>query len=53
LGGDLAYYIGTSGSLLGLDMAAAVTTLQNSQFGKTAQTIDTWSAISQSNNKLH
>jgi Ca2+-binding RTX toxin-like protein len=53
LGGDLGYYDGLNGSLTGMNLATAVTTLQNAQFGKTAQTIDAWSGISASNNKLH
>jgi Ca2+-binding RTX toxin-like protein len=53
LGGDLAYYEGLNGNLTGLNLATAVTTLQSTSFGKTAQTIDAWSGISNGNNKLH
>lgn len=52
LGGDLAYYDGTKGSLAGMDMSAAVSTLQDLQFGKAAQAIHAWTAISQSANTL-
>ncbi|MFZ6654757.1 hypothetical protein [Undibacterium sp. TJN19] len=52
LGGDLAYYDGLRGSLTGLNMATAVTTLQNASFGKTAQTVDAWAGVSASNNRI-
>jgi Ca2+-binding RTX toxin-like protein len=53
LGGDLAYYDGLNGNLTGMNLATAVSTLGSSSYGKTAQTIDAWSGISTSNNKLH
>ena len=53
LGGDLAYYEGLNGNLTGLNLATADSTLQSSSFGKTAQTIDAWSGISNGANKLH
>ncbi|HEX7641975.1 MAG TPA: calcium-binding protein [Burkholderiaceae bacterium] len=53
LGGDLAYYDGLNGNLTGMNLATAVTTLQNGSFGKTAQTVDAWSGISGATNKLH
>jgi len=52
LGGDLAYYDGLNGNLTGMNLATAVTTLQNATFGKTAQTIDAWGGIS-GGNALH
>jgi hypothetical protein len=36
-----------------MNLATAVTTLQSAQFGKSAQTMDTWSGISGGNNRLH
>jgi hypothetical protein len=36
-----------------MNLATAVSTLGSSSYGKTAQTIDAWSGISTSNNKLH
>ena len=53
LGGDLAYYDGLNGNLTGMNLATAVTTLGNSTYGKTAQTIDAWSGISAGSNRLH
>ena len=53
MGGDLAYYEGLNKNLTGMNLATAVATLQNASFGKTAQTIDAWSGISASNNRLH
>jgi Ca2+-binding RTX toxin-like protein len=53
LGGDLAYYDGLNGNLTGMNLATAVSTLQNATYGKTAQTIDAWSGISAGSNRLH
>ena len=55
LGGDLGYYDGLDGNLTGMNLATAVSTLQSSTFGKSAQTIDAWSGISNgaANSKLH
>lgn len=53
LGGDLGYYDGLNGNLTGMNLATAISTLQNASFGKTAQTMDAWSGISTGNNKLH
>jgi trimeric autotransporter adhesin len=52
LGGDLAYYEGTRGSLAGMNLAAAQTVLSSSQFGTGAQTINAWQNISQSGTTL-
>lgn len=52
IGGDLAYYEGTRGSLGGMDLAAAVVTLQDAQFGRGSQTVHAWNTISQSANTL-
>jgi Ca2+-binding RTX toxin-like protein len=51
-GGDLAYTYGVKGSLSGVDMAAAVATVQDPQFGKLAQTLNGWPSISQGVNAL-
>jgi Ca2+-binding RTX toxin-like protein len=51
-GGDLAYYDGMNGNLTGMNLSAADSTLGNSSFGRTTQTIDSWSGINNSNNKL-
>jgi Ca2+-binding RTX toxin-like protein len=53
LGGDLAYYDGLNGNLTGMNLGTAVSTLSNSSYGKTVQTLDAWSGISNGNNKLH
>ena len=54
LGGDLAYYDGlNSGGLSGMNLATAVSTLQSTSFGKTAQTLDAWGGVSGGNNRLH
>jgi hypothetical protein len=52
MGGDLGYYEGLNGNLTGMNLATAVSTLQSTSFGKTAQTIDAWSGISAGSNKL-
>ncbi|HEX7636250.1 MAG TPA: hypothetical protein VF427_13355 [Noviherbaspirillum sp.] len=52
LGGDLAYYFGTKGSLSGMDLATAISTVQDAQFGKNAQKVDSWNIISQSASTL-
>jgi Ca2+-binding RTX toxin-like protein len=51
LGGDLAYYYGTSG-LSGMDVTAAQGTVKSTQFGSSAQTVDTWQSISQSATRI-
>lgn len=48
LGGDLAYYQGARGSLSGMDLAAALAAVQDSQFGKNPQAVHSWPTISQS-----
>jgi Ca2+-binding RTX toxin-like protein len=52
LGGDLAYYEGMNGSLSGMNMATAVATVQDGQYGVAAQKIDGWSTISKSGNTI-
>jgi hypothetical protein len=52
LGGDLAYYDGLNGNLTGLNLASATSTVSNSAFGKTNQTVDTWASISGGANTL-
>ena len=46
LGGDLAFYYGTQGNLSGMNIASATGAVQDAQFGRTAQKIDSWNAIS-------
>lgn len=46
LGGDLASVYGSQGHVTGMDLAAAQTTVQSSQFGATAQTLQPWATIS-------
>jgi Ca2+-binding RTX toxin-like protein len=53
IGGDLAYFDGMNGNLTGLNMSAAVSTLQGSTFGKGNQTIDPWTSVSAGVNTLH
>jgi hypothetical protein len=36
-----------------MNLSTAATTLQSSSFGKSAQTLDTWSSISAGSNRLH
>ena len=45
LGGDLAYRYGTQGSLAGMSVAAAATTLSDSQFGLAPQALQAGSAL--------
>ena len=47
LGGDLAYYYGSQGTLNGMSLVAAQSTLQSPQFGVAAQTIHPWTSINQ------
>ena len=53
IGGDLAYFDGMNGNLTGLNMSAAVSTLQGTTFGKGNQTIDPWASVSAGANTLH
>lgn len=46
LGGDLAYYYGTQGSLSGMSLATAQNTLKDSKFGASAQQTHQWANIS-------
>lgn len=52
VGGDLAYYDGLNGNLTGMNVAAAQAALQNGAFGTGAQSISTWSSISQGAHSL-
>jgi hypothetical protein len=52
-GGDLAYYDGVNGNLSGLNLATADSTMQNSSFGRTTQSVDAWNGISNGVTKLH
>jgi Ca2+-binding RTX toxin-like protein/GH24 family phage-related lysozyme (muramidase) len=45
LGGDLAYYYGSQGSLAGMNLAAAQTTLKDPAFGTQPQTLNTLSSV--------
>ena len=53
MGGDLAYFDGLNGNLTGLNVSAAVTTLQGTTFGKSNQTFDAWASVSAGVNTLH
>ncbi|WP_091938976.1 hypothetical protein [Propionivibrio dicarboxylicus] len=46
LGGDLAYQYALRGTLSGMDIAAATAVLADPQFGRSAQTVSSWGAIS-------
>lgn len=52
IGGDLAAYDGQRGNLVGMDLSAAVATMQDPQFGKAGQEVHAWNTISKSNNTL-
>jgi hypothetical protein len=45
LGGDLAYYYGAQGSLSGMNVTAAESTLSNSQFAAAPQTLNPWPTL--------
>ena len=45
LGGDLAYGYGANGSLSGVGVAAAQSTLSGSQFATAPQTLNAWPAL--------
>jgi hypothetical protein len=45
LGGDLAYVYGSQGSLSGMNVSAAESTLSNSQFAAAAQTLNPWPTL--------
>jgi YD repeat-containing protein len=52
LGGDLAYYYGMNGDLSGMDLSNVIATVQDAQYGKTAQKVNGWNAISKSGNTM-
>jgi hypothetical protein len=45
LGGDLAYVYGTQGSLTGMSVAAAESTLASNQFATAPQTLNSWPTL--------
>jgi Ca2+-binding RTX toxin-like protein len=45
LGGDLAYIYGSQGSLTGMNVTAAQSTLSNGQFASNAQTLNPWPTL--------
>jgi hypothetical protein len=45
LGGDLAYYYGMNGSLSGFSVAAAESTVSDSQFGTAPQSLHPWNTL--------
>ena len=47
LGGDLAYYYGSQGTLTGMSLVAAQSTLQSPQFGVATQAVHPWASINQ------
>ena len=45
LGGDLAYVYGSQGNLTGFNVSTAESELSNTQFGRTAQTLNPWPTL--------